>query len=357
MGITKKSYGKLTDEKEAFIFTLSNNNGMSVEISNYGGTIISLMAPDKNGNFDDVVLGYDKLEGYLKGKCYFGAIIGRHANRIENASFEINGVVYNVTKNKGENQLHGGIVGFDKVIWQAEIIKSQQAEALQLSYISKHGEEGYPGNVEVKVTYELTNDNALKIDYFAVSDKDTVVNLTNHSYFNLCGQGSLNILKHEVMIDADRFTVNNKENLPTGEIRDVKGGPMDFTKLRSIEKGIFSKCDQLAFGNGYDHNWVLNGSGEISKKAAKVFEPSSGRVMEVYTTMPGIQFYTGNHIEECGYCKGNIIYGSNSGLCLETQFFPNSLKHKHFPSPILKVGEEYKHTTIYKFLTYAGGRE
>lgn len=351
MGITRSFYGKTVEGKEVDIFTISNTNGMSAKISNYGGIVVSLMVPDRNGKLDDVVLGYDKLEGYIKGGCFFGAIIGRHANRIENASFEINDVVYNVTKNEGENQLHGGLTGFDKVIWQAEILTKGEEECLQLSYTSKDGEEGYPGNLDVKVTYMLTNDNALKIDYFAVSDKDTVVNLTNHSYFNLSGHTSGNILKHQVMINADRFTVNDKDSIPTGEIRDVKGSPMDFTKLRTIESGIFSEYEQIAFGNGYDHNWVLNVTGEKPEKAAEVLDVTSGRVMEVYTTKPGVQLYTGNYVDESEYCKDGARYVKNSGLCLETQYFPNALKHKHFPSPILKAGEQYNHTTIYKFLT------
>jgi aldose 1-epimerase len=348
MGITRNFFGNLADGTEIHIFTLSNSKGTEVKIINYGGIVVSIVVPDRNGRFDDVVLGYDKLEGYLKNSAYFGAIIGRHANRIENAGFEINGAAYNVTKNEGENQLHGGLIGFDKVVWQAEIVTKEQDESLQLSYISKDGEEGYPGNLDVKVTYTLTNDNALKIDYYGISDKDTVVNLTNHSYFNLSGHKSGNILKHEVMINSDKFTVNDRYSIPTGEIRDVKGTPMDFTKLTTVEEGIFTDYEQLVFGNGYDHNWVLNLTRE---KAAEVFDPASGRVMEVYTTKPGIQFYTGNYVDESEYCKEGAKYNKNSALCLETQYFPNALKHKHFPSPILKAGEEYNHTTIYKFST------
>ncbi|GIM27707.1 aldose 1-epimerase [Clostridium polyendosporum] len=351
MGITRSFYGKTLEGKEVDIFTLSNDNGMVVKISNYGGIVVSLIVPDKNGKLDDVVLGYDRLDGYLKNGSFFGAIIGRHANRIENASFEINGVVYNVTKNEGENQLHGGLIGFHKVVWRAEIVRKGQDECLQLSYISKDGEEGYPGNLDVKVIYTLTDDNALRIDYLAISDKDTVVNLTNHSYFNLSGHASGDILKHEVMIDADRFTVNDKYSIPTGEIRRVKGTLMDFTKLTPIESGIFSEYEQIAFGHGYDHNWVLNVSGEKAEKAAEVFDASNGRLMEVYTTKPGIQLYTGNYLDESECCKDSARYVKNSGLCLETQYFPNSVKHEHFPSPILKAGERYNHTTMYKFLT------
>jgi len=351
MGVIRSFYGKTLEGKDVDIFKLCNNNGMMAKISNYGGIIVSLMVPDKNGKVDDVVLGYDELESYIKGRCFFGAIIGRHANRIEGASFEISGIVYNVTKNEGENQLHGGLIGFDKVIWQAEIVKEGEDECLQLSYTSKDGEEGYPGNIDVKVTYTLTNDNELKIDYYAISDKDTVVNLTNHSYFNLSGHASGSILKHKVMINSDKFTVNDRESLPTGEIRNVEGSPMDFTKLRTVESGIFSECEQIAFGHGYDHNWVLKVSGQKPERAAEVFDSCTGRVMEVYTTKPGIQFYSGNYVNESEHCKEGAQYGKNSGLCLETQYFPNSLKHKHFPSPILKAGEEYNHTTIYKFLT------
>ncbi len=351
MGITKKFYGKTAEGKVVDIFTLRNNNGMMAEILNYGGIITSLRVPDKDGKFDDVVLGYDNFEDYLKNRFFFGAIVGRHANRIENASFEINGILYKVTKNEGENQLHGGVIGFDKVVWEAEIIKKGKDECLQLCYTSKDGEEGYPGNLDVKVIYTLTDDNSLRIDYFAISDKDTVVNLTNHSYFNLSGHSSGNILKHEVMINSDRFTVNGKDSLPTGEIREVKGTPMDFTKLTPIEAGIFSEFEQITFGKGYDHNWVLNKNGEKPEKAAEVFDPFSRRVMEVYTTKPGVQMYTGNYLDGSEVCKGGAKYYKRSGLCLETQYFPNSLKHKHFPSPILKKGDIYNHTTIYKFLT------
>jgi aldose 1-epimerase len=351
MGITREFYGKTLDGRDVDIFTLTNSNGMVAKISNFGGVVVSLIVEDKTGKFDDVVLGYDKLDGYLKKGPFFGAIIGRHANRIENADFEINGQVYNLTKNEGENQLHGGIIGFDKVLWKAEILRKGQEECLQLCYTSKDGEEGYPGNVDVKVMYTVTDDNALKIDYYAVSDKDTVVNLTNHSYFNLSGHASGNILKHQVMINADNFTVNDKNSIPTGEIRAVKGTPMDFTELKTIESGIFSEDEQLVFGNGYDHNWILNVSGKKPEKAAGVFDALSGRVMEVYTTKPGVQLYTGNYVDESEYCKDGARYHKNSGLCLETQYFPNALKHKHFPSPILKAGEQYKHTTIYKFFS------
>jgi len=349
MGITKKFYGKTAEGIDAYLFSLSNSNGMKAEITNFGGIIVSLFVPDRNGSFNDVVLGYDKLDGYLKQGSYFGAIIGRHANRIENSKFEINGVKYLLYKNDGNNHLHGGLKGFDKVLWQAEVLKQVNNECLQLTYKSKDGEENYPGNLDVKIRYILTDDNAFEINYFAVSDKDTVVNLTNHSYFNLSGHAAGDIFNQKLMINADKFTVINDECIPTGEIRDVKGTPMDFTKLTSISPGLLSGYEQIICGGGYDHNWVLNASGKSPRKAAEVFDGNSGRVMEVYTTKPGIQFYSGNFLDGSQVGKGGTVYHKRDGLCLETQYFPNALKHKHFPSPILNAGQQYNHTTIYKF--------
>ena len=338
----------MQDGTEIYLYKLSNKNKMSVGIINYGGIIVSIEVPDRDGNIDDVNLGYDNLEQYLEIGQYFGAIIGRHGNRIENAEFDLNGITYRLAKNDGNNHLHGGKRGFDKVVWQAEPIEKDGVQALQLSYLSPDGEENYPGNLDVKVTYTLTDDNSLRIDYFAVSDKDTVVNLTNHAYFNLSGHGSGDILDHQIMINADRFTVINNECIPTGEIRDVSNTPMDLRTLKKVREGIESKDDQIACGNGYDHNWVLNVSGDKPEKAAEVFEPVSGRLMEVFTTKPGMQFYSGNAITRVTG-KGGAVYDKRGALCLETQYYPNGTKHKHFPSPFLKAGEEYRHTTIYKF--------
>ena len=348
MSVEKSFFGKMQDGTEIFLYTLRNKNGMSVGIINYGGIIVSIDVPDRNGKIDDVNLGYDNLEQYLEKGMFFGAIIGRHGNRIENAEFELNGVTYRLAKNDGRNHLHGGNRGFDKVVWEAEPFVEGGAPALQLSYLSPDGEENYPGNLEVKVIYTLTEDNSIKIDYFAVSDRDTVVNLTNHAYFNLSGHGSGNILDHQVMINADRFTVINDECIPTGEIRDVADTPMDLRKPRPIRGGIESGDEQIACGKGYDHNFVLNDSGEKPEKAAEVYDPGSGRVMEVFTTKPGIQFYSGNFISRITG-KGGAVYDKWSGFCLETQYFPNGTKHRHFPSPFLKAGEEYRHTTIYRF--------
>lgn len=351
MSITKRYFGDTDNGIKIDIFTLNNANGVTAEITNFGGVIVSLKVPDKEGKSEDIVLGYDSLEGYLKNNPHFGAIIGRHANRIENACFEINGRLYNVTKNEGKNQLHGGLKGFDKVIWKPEIVTKDGGESLVLTYKSVDKEEGYPGNLDVKVTYSLSEDNALKINYCAVSDKDTVVNLTNHSYFNLSGHNSGSILNHKVMINADKFTPADEYSLPTGEIVQAAGTPMDFTKLKTVGQDINKDYDQLIFGQGYDHNWVLNTNGDIKDIAAEVLDENSGRIMEVYTTMPGIQFYTANYLDDpkTGVGKDGTVYKKGGALCLETQYFPNSLKHKNFPSPILKAGEKYNHTTIYKF--------
>jgi aldose 1-epimerase len=348
MSIVKKYFGNLQDGSQVDLFTLTNPNNMKVGIINYGGTVVSIEVPDKNGKFDDVALGYDTIEKYCKNTYYFGALIGRHGNRIEDSEFELNGKVYHLAVNDGKNHLHGGIKGFDKVIWKAE--PSADGKSLKLSYSSADGEENYPGNLDVTVTYTLTDENELILDYFAVSDKDTVVNLTNHAYFNLAGHASGDVLKHQMMINADKFTVINNEGIPTGEIRDVKGTPMDFTELTEIGKGINSTDEQIVCGKGYDHNWVLNVSGKKPEKAAEVYCSETGRLMEVFTTKPGVQFYSGNFIQK-HEGKNEAIYDRRGGLCLETQFFPNAMKHKHFPSPILKAGEEYRYTTIYKFST------
>lgn len=348
MSITQKPFGKIKNEA-IYLYSLTNSNGMKAEITNWGGIIVSLYAPDRDGNLRDITLGYDSLEEYLRPNPFFGAIIGRHANRLEDASFTLNGVLYQLNANEGSNQLHGGPVGFDKKVWSAEIIGDSGQESLRLKYLSPDMEENYPGNLDVTVTYTLNDQNELVIDYHAVSDKDTVVNLTNHAYFNLSGHDSGNVYQHQLMINARRFTPINSACIPTGEIRDVAGTPFDFTQMKAVGKGLHESMDdeQMKFGCGYDHNFVLDVSGKAPEKAAELYDPQSGRFMEVYTTKPGIQFYSGNHVNETG--KGGAVYKKHSGLCLETQYFPNSMKHTHFPSPILRAGEVYHHTTIYKF--------
>jgi len=349
MSIEKKYYGSMKDGTKVHIYSLDNSSGMKVGIIDYGGTIVSIEVSGKNGKTADVALGYDTLEQYIEGDVFLGALVGRHANRIEDAEFELNGKVYHLAKNDNGNHLHGGVKGFDKAVWQSEIIDGPDGQALQLKYRSPDGEENYPGNLDVKVVYTLTDANELKIDYFAVSDKDTVVNLTNHSYFDLSGHEHGSILKHQLRINADKFTVIDDEGIPTGEIRDVKGTPMDFTVLTPVGEDIDSPDEQIACGKGYDHNWVLKVSGNKPEFAAVLYDPESGRRMEVYTDKPGVQFYSGNFLKG-SKGKGGAVYNKRSGLCLETQYFPNAMKHKHFPSPVLKAGDEYRFTTIYKFL-------
>lgn len=352
MNITSREFGTTPDGKEVKLYKLTNAAGMTAEITNLGGVVVSLWVPDRNGQLADVTLGYDSMEDYLRKGPYFGALIGRHANRLEGASFELNGVRYPLAKNDGNNHLHGGLQGFDRVVWNADIIPAGNGgEALKLTYLSQDGEEGYPGNLNVKVVYTLTGDGALVIDYEAVSDQDTVVNLTNHAYFNLAGHAAGDITGHELMIDADRFTPVNAECVPTGEIRDVAGTAMDFRRRKPVGPGLQAQEEQIVNGGGYDHNWVLNVSGSKPEKAAELYEPASGRVMEMYTTKPGVQLYSGNSLDGSVAGKGGAVYGKRSGLCLETQYFPNAMKHQHFPCPILKVGALYKHTTYYRFAT------
>jgi aldose 1-epimerase len=308
--------------------------------------VVSLKVPDRRGKLGDVVLGYDTLEGYLEDNPYFGALIGRYGNRIANGRFALNGKTYQLAQNNGQDHLHGGVVGFDKVIWKAQRIGSKDGAALQLTYMSHDGEEGYPGNLSVKVVYTLTENNALRIDYSATTDRTTIVNLTQHSYFNLAGAGD--ILGHQLMLNADRFTPVDQGLIPTGEVRPVRGTPMDFTKPTPIGARIDQKDEQLMFGLGYDHNWVLNRDDQMTL-AAKVFEPTTGRVMEVYTKEPGIQFYSGNFLDGSITGKGGEIYRHRHGFCLEAQHFPDSPNKPQFPSTVLSPGQEYTQTTIYKF--------
>ncbi|HEX2925212.1 MAG TPA: aldose epimerase family protein [Ruminiclostridium sp.] len=350
MSIEKNYFGTLPDGTTVDIFALKNSKNMSVEITNFGGIIVSILVPDKNGKIADVELGYKQLDKYIDNDGYIGALIGRHANRIEDARFELNGKIYELVKNDGNNHLHGGTVGLHNVVWNAEIAGDNGQQKLVLTHTSPDGEENYPGNLEVKVEYSLSEDNELKIDYTAVSDKDTVVNLTNHAYFNLSGHDSGDVLKHQIYINADKFTPVNNECIPNGEIRDVKGTLMDFTEMKSFAEGISSNDEQIVNGGGYDHNWVLNTKGNINEVACELYDPESGRAMQVFTTKPGIQFYSGNFLSEKLVGKNNTVYRKRAGLCLETQYFPNAMKHKNFPSPILKANEQYHHTTIYKFI-------
>lgn len=348
MAIEKKIFGTMPNGKKVDIYTLKNANGMIVKICTYGGAIVSALVPSKNNKFYDVILGYDNLESYLNGDKFLGALIGRFGNRIQYGKFTIGGKEYKLAQNDGENHLHGGIKGFDKVVWDAKIIEDEP-NTLQLSYFSTDGEEGYPGNLNVTVKYVLTEDNAIEINYMASTDKDTIVNLTNHSYFNLSGHSSGDVLNQKLMINADKFTVNDKYSIPTGEIKSVDDTPMDFRELTPIGRNINSNCEQIVFGNGYDHNWVLNTNGSDTLKAAQAVDENTGIILDVYTTTPGIQFYSGNFLDGSDIGKENAVYNQRNAFCLETQYFPNSINCSNFESPILKAGEKYNHKTIYKF--------
>jgi aldose 1-epimerase len=338
-------FGKTREGAAVRIYTLTNKSGVEATITNYGGRIVSLKVPDKTGAVGDVVLGFDSLEGYLNENPYFGALIGRYANRIGHAQFTLDKVLYKVPKNDGGNSLHGGLRGFDKVVWTPRELPDG---GLELTYLSKDGEEGYPGNCKVTVVYHLTDANELKIEYAASTDKDTVVNLTNHSYFNLKGGGD--VMEHLLTLPADHFTPVDSGLIPTGVLKPVAGTPFDFRKSTAIGARIEQDDEQLKLGKGYDHNWVLNKKGAELGLAARVEEPSSGRVMEVWTTQPGIQFYTGNFLDGSIKGKKGAVYGRRSALCLETQHFPDSPNKPRFPTVVLKPGMDFRSTTIYKFV-------
>jgi aldose 1-epimerase len=338
------------DGRPITLYTLTNSHGVEVRAMNYGGIIVSIRVPDRKGQLADVVLGHDTLEGYTPNPPYIGAIIGRYGNRIANGTFTLEGKTYTLPKNDGPNTLHGGIAKtFDRVVWDGEPLKGKSGVAF--SYLSKDGDDGFPGNVKVRVTYTLTDGNALLIDYEATTDKATPINLTQHSYFNLAGEGSGDILNHEIMINADRFTPVDKTLIPTGELRPVKGTPFDFTKPMKIGARINDNYDQLVLGHGYDHNFVLNPKPDQNglKLAARVHEPTSGRTLEVWTTQPGVQFYTGNFLDGTVIGKQGHIYQRRNGFCLETQHFPDSPNHPDFPTTILKPGETYHEKTVFKF--------
>jgi aldose 1-epimerase len=347
--IRSKSYGKTKDNEPVVLYEMVNENNMRATITNYGGIVVTLTAPDRKGKFEDVVLGFDRLDDYLAGHPFFGCLVGRYGNRIAKGTFTLEGKKYTLAKNNGENHLHGGLKGFDKAVWKARGSLINDCPTLELTHQSKDGDEGYPGNLSVTVTYTLTNKNELRIDYKAMTDKATPVNLTHHSYFNLAGQGEGDILKHEVEINADRFTPVDAGLIPTGELRDVKGTPLDFRKPTAIGARINQEDEQLKLGKGYDHNFVLNKKDRKLSLAARVHEPGSGRIMEVWTTEPGVQFYTGNFLDGTNKGKGGKVYKHRHGFCLETQHFPDSPNKPQFPSTILQPGKTYESTTIYRF--------
>ncbi len=346
----KKSFGKTPDGQPVDLFVLTNKNGAEASITNYGGAVVSIKVPDRNGRLADVVLGYDTVDGYVNDKSYFGALVGRYGNRIAHAQFVLDGKTYTLAKNNGDNSLHGGIKGFNKAVWTAKTFSGKDGQSLELSFLSKDGEEGFPGNLKVTVTYTWTDANALMIEYAATTDKKTVVNLTNHSYFNLAGQGNGDILGHLLTIEADRFTPVDSGLIPAGELREVAGTPFDFRKATAIGARIDQDDEQLKLGGGYDHNFVLRrpaGSGE--SLGARVVEPASGRVLEVWTIEPGVQFYTGNFLDGKSPGKGGATYPKRSAFCLETQHFPDSPNQPKFPPVVLNPEERYHTITTYKF--------
>jgi aldose 1-epimerase len=363
LNVEKEPFGTTPNGKNVDLYHLVNANGMKVDITNYGAIVVRLIVPDRNGNLDDVVLGYDKLEDYIKDSPYFGAIVGRYGNRIANGRFTLDGVEYNLATNDNGHHLHGGIKGFDKVVWEAEPFKKLHEGArsiddevgVKLTYLSQDGEEGYPGNLKVTVWYVLTCNGVLKIRYEAETDKPTPVNLTHHGYWNLVGAGNGDILGHRLMLCADDFIPVDASLIPTGEIRPVRGTPMDFTAdvfghyANTIGARIDQDDEQLRYGKGYDHSWVLACCTEGVSLAARVLEPTTGRVMEVSTTEPAIQFYSGNFLDGSHVGKGGKVYGHRYGFCLETQHLPDSPNRPQFPSAILEPGQKYQSETWYRF--------
>jgi aldose 1-epimerase len=348
--VTTQPFGKMPDGTPVEIFTLSDG-AVEARIISYGGIIVSLKVPDRNGNSADVVLGFDDLDGYVSNSngtkgAFFGALIGRYGNRIAKGTFTLDGKKYSLPINNAPNSLHGGPHGFNNVVWKAKEI----ADGVELTYLSKDGEAGYPGDLTTTVRYTLVK-GELKIDYSATTDKDTIVNLTNHSYFNLAGEGKGDILKHQLTLQASRFTPVDATLIPTGELRPVTGTPFDFTKATAVGERIDADDEQIKLGHGYDHNWVLDAKGGKLAEAAEVFEPSSGRVMQVQTTEPGVQFYTSNFLDGSVKGKGGVSYGKHAALCLETQHFPDSPNHPDFPTTMLKRGQKYHTVTVFKFST------
>ncbi|MBV8069699.1 MAG: galactose mutarotase [Acidobacteriaceae bacterium] len=354
--LNKQPFGKTADGQEVYVYTLRNSSGVQVKITNFGGRITSILAPDKNGKFDDVVLGFDSLDGYLAkpaSSAYFGAVIGRYANRLAHGTFTLDGKTYHIPTNDGPNTLHGGTQGFDSKVWDAREVSTPSGPALELHYLSPDGQEGFPGNLNATVRYSLDSKNGLRIDYSATTDKDTVLNLTNHSYFNLEGAGSETILNEYIMLGADQYTPVDGTLIPTGKIDSVAGTPLDFRKPTVIGSRINDNFEQLKLAKGYDHNFVLSHPGDLTAVAALVVDPTSGRALEVHTTQPGIQFYTGNFLNGEVHGIGGV-YRYRSALCLETQHFPNSPNQSNFPTTVLHPGETFHSTTIYRFLISHG---
>jgi aldose 1-epimerase len=341
--VTKQPFGNTADGTAVDLYTLSDGK-VEVRITNYGGIVVSLYTPDRNGKLDDIVLGYDSLDGYLKATPYFGAIIGRYANRLAHGSFQLDSNTYHIPKNDGDNTLHGGTHGFDKVVWTTHEIK----EGIELTYVSKDGEQGFPGTLNTTVRYTLSG-GALRIEYTATTDKDTVLNLTNHSYFNLAGQGNGEVLQHVVKIEASHYLPVDAGLIPTGELRLVERTPFDFRKPHAIGERIDANDEQLRLGLGYDHGFVLDHAPGKLAEAAEVYEPTTGRILKVRTTEPSVQFYTGNHLDGTITGKAGRVYKPRFALCLETQHFPDSPNHPQFPTTELRPGEKFHSVTVFEF--------
>ena len=349
--VTRAPFGRTPDGQPVESFTLTNARGLEVRAITFGDIIISVRVPDRDGRLGDVVLGHDDVEGYLAKSAYLGALVGRYANRIAGGRFTLDGRTYPLATNNGPNHLHGGVRGFDKHLWKAEPFERPGAAGLVFTRRSPDGEEGYPGNLDVRVTYTLTDRNEVSFEYFATTDKPTVVNLTQHSYFNLAGDGKRDVLGHELTIDADRFTPVDKTLIPTGVLAPVAGTPFDFRKPTAIGLRIGADDEQLRHGGGYDHNFVLNRRREDLTHAARVFEPTTGRTLDIATTEPGVQFYSGNFLDGSIKGKGGRAYGHRYGFCLETQHFPDSPNRPRFPSTVLRPGQQYRSQTVLTFGT------
>jgi len=347
--ISAAPFGQTADGQPVELFTLRNANGVEVRLTNYGGIVTSWLVPDRKGGLGDVVLGYDALDGYLKASPYFGCLAGRCCNRIAKGRFTLNGVTRQLAVNNGPNCLHGGLKGFDKVVWQANSGMTPDGPAVQLTYLSPDGEEGFPGNLRVKADYLLTPDNALRLDFTATTDQDTIVNLTQHSYFNLAGRGD--VLNHSIQINADQFTPVDRTQIPTGRLQNVAATPFDFRQPSLIGARIDEPDDQLKFGGGYDHNWGARKPANRLDVVARVTEPTSGRVLEVLSTQPGVQFYSGNFLDGTITGKGGWVYQRRHGFCLETQHFPDSINHPNFPAIVLRPGQTYRHSILFRFST------
>jgi aldose 1-epimerase len=351
--IRRSTFGKTKEGEEIRRYVLTNHRDIQASVINYGAALVSLRIPDRDGKMADVVLGYDTLKGYEQDKSYFGATIGRYGNRIARAQFALDGTVFHLPTNDGPNCLHGGTRSFNKRVWTGADRSRSDALVLELSYTSQDGEEGFPGRLQVKVAYTLPlQGDELQVEYWATTDKDTVVNLTNHSYFNLSGVMSREILDHQLLLHASKFTPVDAHLIPTGDLQSVEGSPFDFRSPTAIGARIDQENEQLKYGRGYDHNWVLEGfTGNGLQPAAEVFEPGSGRVLEIVTTEPGIQFYSGNFLDGTARGKGGVMYAHRTGFCLETQHFPDSPNHPNFPSTVLKAGQSYRSITVFRFST------